>query len=235
MSLLTIVQEAAVELGFAAPSAVIASTDPTVKLLRRLAQKELRELVRRCDWQRLHLEGTFTTTATATQVATVSAAFNNFSRIINGSMWNRTQSRPVYGPLTAAEWQQKNASAAQASVNQYFRIRTGRLLFFPAPPSGDTIVFEYITNRAVEQEEGTATANWTTDADFARIDEEVVCLGVIWRYRKNKGFDYSEDFRTYEMALQDIFGPDGGKSTVDMTGEEPVGGVNLADGSWNIT
>lgn len=237
MSLLTIVQDAAVELGFASPSAVISTTDPTVKLLRVLASKEVKEQIRRFDWQRLQTEGSFETTATTTQVAAILTTFPTFSRIINGSMWNRTQARPIRGPLTAAEWQKMRAATAQVTISQYFRIRNNGILFFSNPPSGDSVFFEYMSNRVIESSDGsTAYTDWQADTNVARIDEEVVRLGVVWRYRKSKGFDYSEDFRTYEMALQDIFGPDAGKSIVDMTGDTDLGlDVNLADGSWNIT
>ena len=51
MTLLTLIQDAAVELGFAEPSSVFTSTDPLVQLLRVIASKEGRELARRFDSQ----------------------------------------------------------------------------------------------------------------------------------------------------------------------------------------
>ena len=235
MSLLTLLADAAVELGFAAPSSVFTSTDPTVKLLRVIASKEGKELARRFDWQILQKEGTFTTVAAETQVASMTTTFADFGHIINGTMWNRTQNRIVRGPLTPAEWQQKNAATAQITIGNYFRIRGNAILFFSTPPAGDSIYFEYISNKWCESSGGTDQTDWAADSDVSFIDEEILRLGVIWRYRKAKGFDYGEDFRTYEMALQDVFGPDAGKGMVDMTGTEELGiGVNLAEGSWSL-
>ena len=151
-------------------------------------------------------------------------------------MWDRTQNLIIRGPLTPAEWQQKNAATAQITIGNYFRIRRGALLFFSTPPAGNSIYFEYISNKWVLDSTGVAAQfDWILDSDTSFIDEEVLRLGIIWRYRKAKGFDYGEDFRTYEMALQDIFGPDAGKSIVDMTGTEELGiGVNLAEGNWSL-
>ncbi len=235
MSLLTIIQDAAVELGFASPSAVFASTDPTVALLRVIASKEGKELARRFDWQVLQKEGTFTTVAAEMQVASMSTTFTDFGHIINGTMWNRTQNRIVRGPLSPSEWQQKNAATAQITIGNYSRIRGNALLFFSTPPAGDSIYFEYISNKWCQSSLAVAQTNWAADGDTGLIDEEIIRLGIVWRYRKAKGFDYGEDFRTYEMALQDVFGPDAGKGAVDMTGDEELGiGVNLAEGSWSL-
>lgn len=235
MTLLTIVRDAAVELGFAQPAAVVTSTDPTVLLLRVIASKEGKELARRFDWEILQVEASFTTVAAETQIAAVRTTFADFGHIINGTMWNRTQNRIVRGPLTPAEWQQKNAATAQVTIGNYFRIRGNKLLFFSTPPAGDSIFFEYISNKWCQSSLAVAQTDWAADTDTALVDEEIIRLGIIWRYRKAKGFDYGEDFRTYEMALQDVFGPDAGKSVVDMTGDDELGiGVNLAEGSWSL-
>lgn len=236
MTLLTIVQDAAIELGFAEPSSVMTSTDPTIQLLRVIATKEGKELARRFDWQALQKEATFTTVATEIQVASIQTTYPFFGRIVNGSMWDRTENRIVRGPLTAAEWQMKKAATAQITIGHYFRIRSNSLLMFSTPPAGNEIYFEYISNKWCFGSE--AQTEWLADSDFGLIDEELIRLGIVWRYRKAKGFDYGEDFRTYEMALQDMFGPDSGRSIVDMTGADydPMGlGVNLSEGSWDIT
>ena len=235
MTLLTIIKDAAVELGFAQPSTVFTSTDPAILLLRVIASKEGRELARRFDWQILQKEGTFITVAATTQVAAVKTTFTDFGHIINGTMWNRTQNRIVRGPLPPAEWQQKNAATAQITIGNYFRIRGDAILFFSTPPAGDSIFFEYIGTKWCQSAALVAQTDWAADTDTALIDEEIIRLGIIWRYRKAKGFDYGEDFRTYEMALQDVFGPDAGKGMVDMTGTEELGiGVNLVEGSWSL-
>lgn len=236
MSLLTIVADAAVELGFTEPTTIMTSTDPAIGVLRSLANKEGKELARRFDWERLQVEATFTlTTATAVQVTAVRTTWADFGHIVNGTMWNRTQGQPVRGPLTPQEWQMKKAAAAQAAWGNYFRIIGNQILFFPNPSGDDTIYFEYISNKWCESAGGTRQSAWAADTDTALLDEEIMRLGLVWRFRKAKGFDYGEDFATYEKALADVFGIDSGRPAVDMTGDEYLFGVNIPDGSWNIS
>jgi hypothetical protein len=234
MTLRTIVTGACGQLGIVQPSAVVASSDLQVQQLLSLAKQEGKELARRYDWEILTKEGTFTSTATETQVGVITTTFTDFGRIVNGSMFNRTQTRPVHGPLNAQEWQNKKARAAQVGVFYCFRIRGGAILFNPAPPTGDEIYFEYISNKWCQSSVGTAQADWAADADTALIDEELIRMGVVWRFLKAKGLDYAEEFRAYEMALIDLFGADAGKSKVDMTGEPDMWGVNLEEGNWAL-
>lgn len=234
MSLLTIIQDACGELGIVQPSAVVSSTDTQTLQLLAIADKEGKDLARRFDWQILQKEATFTTTATATQTA-ISTLATDFGRIVNRSMWNRTESRPIHGPLTPQQWQKRTAAAAQVGVTYYFRIRGDALMFNPAPATGQTIAFEYISKNWCQSSGGTAQSAWAADTDTAIIDEELIRLGVVWRFKQAKGLEYAEDFRSYEEALKDMFGPDAGNDNVDMTGEPDVWGVNLAEGSWDLS
>jgi hypothetical protein len=235
MSLLTIIQGACDELNIVRPSAVYSSSDTHVRQLLQIAQMEGKEQARRFDWQILQKEGTFTTLAAETQVAVVTTTFADFGRICNNSMWNRTQSRPVRGPLTDQQWQMRKAAAAQVGVEYWWRIRGGALMFNPVPNAGDSIYFEYISNKWCQSAALSAQVAWAADTDLGIVDEEIIRLGIVWRWKKSKGLEYAEEFRTYELALEDVFGPDAGKSTVDMTGEPAEWGVNLPDGNWSLS
>jgi hypothetical protein len=41
---------------------------------------------------------------------------------------------------------------------------------------------------------------------------------VVWRYRKAEGQDYSEEFREFELRLNDLIKMDGGRRMIDMGG-----------------
>jgi hypothetical protein len=234
VSLISIVQGACGQLNLVRPTVVINSTDLQVLQLLALAKQEGKELARRYDWEILQKEGTFTTTATETQVAVVRTTFEDFGRPVNQSMWNRTQNRPVHGPLTAQQWQKKKAAAAQVGVFYNWRMRGGAILFHPVPTAGDSVYFEYVSNKWCQSSGGTAQVDWEADTDTALVDEELIRLGIVWRFLKAKGLDYAEEFRTYEMALIDLFGIDGGRNVVDMTGEVEGFGVNLEEGTWDL-
>lgn len=233
MSLLSIIDGACGELNIAQPATVIVSTDLAARQLLALARKEGKELARRFDWQILMKQATFTTVAAEIQVASLSTTFTDFSRIINDTMWNRTQSWKVSGPLTPQQWQMRLASAAQAGIRNFSRIRGDALIFNPVPTAGDAVYFEYLSTKWCQSSLGVAQSDWAADTDTALIEEEVIRLGVVWRFLKAKGLDYSEEFRTYEMALIDIFGSDGGSSVLNLSAEdEPMLGANIPESNW---
>lgn len=235
MSLLTIIVGASQEINVVEPTTVINAADLQTKQMLALCRKECKDLVRRFDWQTLIREGSFSTLAAETQ-STLSAASadSDFYRFLPGTMWNRTRFWQVGGPLNEVEWQQKKAAAAAVGVRNYFRIRGDSFLFFPTPTAGDSIKFEYITSKWCQSAALAAQTDWLADTDTALLDEEVIRMGVVWRFLKAKGLDYGEEFRSYEMALLDLFGPDGARDTVDMgvTFDWPM--VTVPEGNWAI-
>jgi hypothetical protein len=233
MSLLTIIRDAATDLNLVRPSTVITSSDQLTIQLLSLAKREGQDLIRRFDWQALTKEATFTTVATETQT-TLSTVAADFKRLVDGSMNNRTQHWPVDGPLSPTDWQRKRSLGAQVGVRNSFRIRGDAILFYPTPNAGDSIYFEYISKYWVQSSAGTAKETFTADDDTCLIDEDIVTLGVKWRFLKAKGFDYSEEMRTYEGALVAVFGPDGGNRVVDMGGDMGNEVPAIPDGSWTI-
>jgi hypothetical protein len=234
MTLLTIVQDAANELSIPEPELVIGNTDSQVALLRRLANKEGKELAVRCNWTRLTKEATFTTVATSEQTTLASVA-SDFARYVNESMWNRTTSWPIGGPLDSLEWQQRQASGVSAGVGNWFRIRAGSIYFYPTPTAGDTIYFEYVTNLWCNNN-GTHRVSWTVDSDTSLLDEELMTLGVIWRFLKAKGLDYGEEFIAYEKRLEHFMSVDGGKPVLDMTGiMSDYLSLTIPESGWDLS
>ena len=232
MSLLTIVQGACGQLNLVQPPAVVSASDQQTAQLLALARQGGKELARRFDWQTLIREATFLTAAAEQQ--TTLASITGFARIIDGTMWNRTQSRPVHGPLTPEEWQHRKAATAQAGIDHCFRIRGDAILFSPEPPAGDTVAFEYVSSQWCRSAGGAGQSDWLADSDSALIDEEILRLDLVWRFLKAKGLDYTEEFRTCEQALADLFGADAGKPVINFSGTQTGVGLNVPDGNWDL-
>lgn len=236
MTLLSIVQDAAVDLNLNRPTVAVASTDTLVLQLVSLAKRDGLDLIRRYDWQALTEEVSFTTVATEEQT-TLSAVASDFFRMVDESMNNRTRHWRVFGPLSPQAWQRRLALGVQVGVVNAFRIRGDSILFYPTPTAGDSVYFEYISRNWVADTNGTPKSAFTADTDVARIDEDILTLGVKWRFLKSKGMDYSEEFRSYESALESVFGSDGARGPVDMTGDgtiEQAMGQLVPDGSWSL-
>tara|TARA_R110002126_G_scaffold11035_4_gene50315 strand:- start:1019 stop:1207 length:189 start_codon:yes stop_codon:yes gene_type:complete len=60
-------------------------------------------------------------------------------------------------------------------------------------------------------------------------------MGVIWRFKKKNGLDYSEDFRVYEQKLANDTARVGGKRALSMNGGGMGNtGVFVAEGTWSV-
>lgn len=235
MAMLQVVQYMCRRTNVPVPSTAYGTTDPQVLQMIALLEEEGNDLAMRGGWERLTIEGSFTTVAAEDQGAITTLASNGFRYIKNNTIWDRTTRLPVCGPMTSADWQAMKAFT-NTGPRFRFRIRTGKLIVNPAPPASDSWYFEYITKNWITDSTGVTYKNYfTADTDLILLPEELVLMGLRWRWKKEKGLDYAEDFRTYEAQVKDALGRDGGKRNLWMDetpwrGPQP--GVWIPDGSW---
>ena len=235
MSLLTLVQDAADRLGVVRPSSVIGSADQQVRQLLALAQQEGKELARRYAWQVLTKEKTFSATATETQSSVIPT---DFDRFLPETFYNRTKTRYVQGPLNPQEWQDYKAQTTNILFDA-FRLRGDSLLMAPTPTASETYAFEYVSTYWCTSTGGTTgtQAAWAADTDVGILPEELMILGVVWRFLRAKGLDYAEAFRSYEADLMRRKAWDGGKRSVNMGTARDYSRPRrptFPDSSWNL-
>lgn len=232
MSLLSIIsgadEGAAVLCGLTAPATIIGSLDPNVPLLLRLAQQEGRELARRHDWQALRVAYTVATLAAQAQTDFPT----DFDRLMPyPELWNRTRSQKYLGPVGARQWQQILSSGMSGGVPGWWCIIGGVLQITPAPTAGETLAFDYMSKNWAASAAGGAKAKFELDTDVARIPERLITLGIVWRWKKSKGFDYAEDMATYEREVEREASNDGGLGMLQLSDaslEDELGGASWA-------
>jgi hypothetical protein len=157
--------------------------------------------------------------------------------MIEGTFWNRSQDRRVVGPLTPQKWQMLQTGLYSLMWDAY-RIRGDDLLMSPVPVAGDTLAYEYVSKYWCTNAAGsTERAAWASDDDVALLDEELITLGVTWRFMKAKGLTYSEEFASYERMVERKLGNDGGMAILDLNGDrlDGAGGAYdpfISEGNW---
>ena len=233
MSLLTIVQKACTRIGILSPNQVVGNQDNQIIQLLALCNEEGEDLATRFAWTALQLNTTFGTVAAESQGAMATIA-PGYSYIVNDTIYNRTLRRPVYGPLSEAGLAEAKAMNINGPWNRFI-IQGGLLKFNPIPTAGQTCAFDYITSNWCTDSTGvTGRDTWALDSDISRLNEPLIVLGLVWRWRAAKGLDYAEDYNKYERRVADTFARDGGKPILDMNsgGNSYNPNIVIPVGSW---
>lgn len=235
MSLLSIIQDTCDRIGVPRPTAVVSSTDQQVRQLYALANEEGVSLAKRADWQSLVTEWTFITVAQAEQTNTPIPT--DLKSFVSDSFFNRTSQRPLVGPVTPQAWQAQQARPVMSGIFLAFRERQGTFLVTPAPTAGDTIAYEYVSASWAMSSAGQGKPAFTSDDDSAFLDEELIKQGLRWRWKQAKGLPYAEDMETYERAVEDATGKDGGTRALAIGGNAnywPDWRANIPEGSFGV-
>lgn len=238
MTVLSMVQQVAYLLDVEQITSVVAGGLPSEQIntaqLLHLANQEGVELARRHPWQALTKEKTFTSLAQETQTSFIAT---DLDRFLNETFFNRTRKRRIIGPLNVEEWQAQKSITA-STLTEAFRIRGDACLITPVPPAGDTYSYEYISNQWCKSSGGTGQSSWQNDTDIGILSENLMQLGIIWRWLSLRGQDYAEQFATYERQVAQAIMRDGARRTLNFANSDRLYDTarypNVPEGSWPL-
>lgn len=214
-TLLQIVQAAANEMGLPTVATVVGNPDQQITQMLALANREGLELAAiEGGWAVQRGEQLITLVA-----GTDNYAFpSDFAYYVQDAFWDRTTKWPLAGPLNAVDWQLLKAGLFPGGINARYRIMGGRIYFDPVPTAADTIAIEYISANWCQSAAAVKQALWVADTDTPLIADDLFTLGVKWRFKREKGFDYGEDMATYQKALDRIHPRDKVTQNIYMRG-----------------
>lgn len=190
MTLLTIAETLAKNVGMAVPSSVVGNGTRQALEVLQFANETGEELARRVDWGQLH--ASVTLTGDGTNLVHVLPA--GFSRMTPGVAvrFGTTTVRP----LTRPEW---NTLTAVQGSPRYFLLEGAEVTLYPYLANAATVSVQY------------QTAYWTSagatvfamDTETSLIDEALFAKGLIVRWRRQKGMAYQDEEAEFEAALAD--------------------------------
>ncbi len=217
-TLLEIVTDVCDEVGLDQPASVIDNvTDPNVRKLLRLAQKSVRLIAKRHEWQGMVVLHTWTSIAAELQTDSPLDQDDYHKLLDSADLWDRGNSRRWTGPLSNRSWQRLTNSVTTGSVAGYWRLVGGALRMYPAPEAGLTLDLPYLSSYPVASDGGVAQAKFEADDDVPRVPDDLVILDMTWRWRHSIGLDYAEDMNDFEREMERATSADGG-THVMMTG-----------------
>lgn len=219
-SVLTLVQRAAARMGLPQPATVYSATDIQTLQLAEFMNEMVTDLVKWPDtyWVPLLKEASFTTLAADAQPS--NAIPTDLDHFVDNSMWDRTLTRPVVGPISPQLWEAWKARPILTSVVFGFTIRGTTMFAAPNPPAGDSVFYQYVSANPIYPKGITTnpTQFFTNDADTCVFDNELLIKGARWCFLRAKGLSYEQEYQSWVEEVTREAARSGGMPRLSMAG-----------------
>lgn len=215
MTVLSACQSAGIRLIGQKPLSIFSATDQFALEMADLATEVARDIAKSNDWQALTKLHTITGDGTTTAFPLPT----DYDRmLIHANVIDTNNFAWGYSRITDInDWIWVTERELQALPGSWI-LFDNQFQFVPAPASGATAMFPYISKNVVTIETtGEGSTTFTADADTFNLSERLLTLGLIWRWREQKRLDYGADQANFEKAFAELAGRDKG-SRIFRTG-----------------
>lgn len=225
MSILTVMQSAAIRLVGRKPITFFGATQTFELEITELANEVAGDIAGAHDWQALTKIGTFTgddVTATFSKPA-------DYDRMLLGAemadeaswFWNYTRVKSLN------DWLQiQNGSMTPASPGWWILLED-QFRFDPAPATGTAAQFPYISTQWARASDLSPKSAFTTDTDTYVLDDKLLMLGIIWRWREMKQLTTGGEKENFDRSFSELAARDAGSRTL-RTPSRRRPGVSIA-------
>lgn len=214
------------ESGFDKPDAYIGSYDPNIAQLVATANRSaillrdlrLQYLVKHASIPMVNGTPAFTDDGRILSYALP----DDFYTLVPDTTYQSGRLDNAILPSSAPVWAYLIARLGVQTLPIRCRIIGNRLDVF-SPMEGETIEFEYISNGTIRgaNVDTRFLSEFSTDADVWLLDDALIELDIIWRYKRAKGLDWQGDFATYQKYENEVRGRDSGSRTIGYPKDWP--------------
>lgn len=212
MSLLTVFQQACTSgIALEKPSAVYGSTTREHVELANIANEMAAMIAASHEWQILNKIAVITGDGTAEDFALPA----DFDRMLDKSqLWSTSLETPLSPISDRDDWLELDIKTFDFVINAWI-IYAGEIHIKPALSTGVQVKYFYQSN-LWGLNGATPISEFTADTNTFRIDERLLKLGIIWKWREMKGLPYAEDLATYERLLAKLAMRDKGSRIIRL-------------------
>jgi hypothetical protein len=191
MTLLTIAQGLAKNVGMQSPTSVVGNSAREWQEALEFANEAGEEIARRVDWGALQESTTLTGDGT-NKVHSLPAGFSRLGKGVTikvGTSALRPLSRAEWGTLTPVQ-----------GTPRYFLLEGATITLWPYLANAATATVYYQSKYWTSA----GSDEFTADTQTSLIDEDLFLKGLIVRWRRQKGMAYQDEEAEYEASLQDF-------------------------------
>lgn len=225
-TLLQIVQDACKDAGQPRPSVVVSASSETPLRMLRLLNKAGKQLIKDHHWNALLDVESFT--AVATQAQTHPHPPSDFDRFTpQTSLWDVSLKRPVAGPMATSKWLQLITDTTNG-MDKFWTMISGQINIYPVPTTSDSFTYAYQSKNWVADSSSAPKSSFTADDDTPRIDDELLVLELVWRWKASIGIDYAEDLASAARYKETVIAADRGPAIINLSTPR----IDLPDNMW---
>lgn len=223
-----VLRRAMVQMGLAAPTSAVGSSDQlTVQLWELLTQCGLDLLEDAHKWQVLSKTQTITTDPNQLNYALPSDWAGYFS----AAAWNETDQTPLAGALNPQTWRMLKASTLSSTFILAYTIRGDEVVFNTVPSTPQSLKIDYQSRGWVRDSTDSAVYRdyLKNDADIVRLNPNLMIAKLKLRWRQAKGFDTVAAQQDYDDAYARAKGTDIPGETLSLVPSDAFPYISVAN------
>jgi hypothetical protein len=153
---------------------------------------------------------------------------------VKAQIFRTSTTRPMVMINDLDTWQLNRLQSISDPTGEAI-ILGGFLQIYPAMESTDSAKYYYQSNLIVDPASGSNKTAFTLDTDVFVLNERLLTLCLVWKYRSQGGLDYQQELQDYAMAMaQEIARDKGSRMIVLGRGRMPDGVATAYPGSITV-
>lgn len=220
MTVLSAAQSAATKLNQPRPTTVFGGTGAFAQELGDLANETATAIAKAHDWRRLTTLATITGDGSDTSFPLP----EDYDRMpLDSNIYGSLARLPFLKARDLDQWLEFDITPVVGAPGYWINLG-GEIQIKPAMASAQTARYYYQSNIIVS---GGKSA-FTVDTDTFLLPERLLTLGIVWRWKAQKGLEYAEHLKNFEIALGEEAGRDKGSRILYMGTPRIPDGASIA-------